>query len=252
MKILRNIPALLLVAAMATACSDTDYKVYDTTQKDSVFYSYINGKGQADSVFDYAFAFNIADHYTVTIPVSVMGSIKDYDRAIDVRVNPDSSDMVEGKNYRIVEANVPAGSTGGVVKIDLLRGLDPRILDGEVKARFIIGENDDLRTVKGSAFTITYSDILPEYPKWLPTSGTWPVYTYENYQLWFDYFHRLAPEVDIDIYNEIVDTYGAYFEKQETTVQGPMAMYTNFLRNYVSIPLHADHPEIEFMTNPEW
>ena len=251
MKILRNIPALLLVAAMACACSENEYKVYDTTQKDSVFYDYYNSKNQPDSVFDYAFAFNIADHYTVTIPVSVMGSIKDYDRTVDVRIDPDSSTMAEGTNFRVAEAKVPAGSSEGVVKIDLLRGKDPRILQGEVKGRFIIGENDDLRSVKGSAFTITYSDVLPERPIWLLTYGTWPVYSYENYQLWFDYFHRLGPEADVDVYNEIVTTYGSYFENA-TNIQGPLTMYEMFLRNYVSIPLHRDHPEIEFISNPEW
>ncbi len=252
MKLLRNILVLGVVASLFSSCQENEYKVYDTTQKDSVFFNYVNNRNQVDSVFDYAFNYNIANTYTLSIPVSVMGSIKDYDRPVSIQLVADSSTMVEGTHFEIVEAKVPAGATEGVVKINLLRDKDPKLLTSSVKGRFVIGENDDLHTVKGSVFKVTFSDIRNlDKPSWWITTGVQPVFSFETAQLFFDFFHRLAPEANIDIYNEIVATYGPYFE-DATNVQGPWTMYEGFFRNYIFIPLHADHPEIDFVKDPEW
>lgn len=253
MKILHNILSLGVVATLLASCSDTDYKVYDTTQKDSVFFSYVNNRNETDSVFDFAFNFDINNYYTLSVPVSVMGSIKPYDRPVRIDIVPDSSTMVQGTHYEIVEACIPGGATEGVVKIKLLRDRDPRLLTESVKGRFIIGENDELHTVKGSVFKITFSDIRPESkPEWWLTYGTFPKYSFENAQLFFDYFYRLKDNEETkDIFNEIIRNYGDYFVNGPA-VRGPWTMYELFLRKYVCIPLHHDHPEVEFMSDPDW
>ena len=252
MKILRNIMVLGAVAAVLSSCSENEYKVYDTTQKDSVFFNYVNDRNEVVSTYDYAFNFDINNHYVLSIPVSVMGSIKSYDRPVNVCLDDEESTMIEGTHFNILEASIPAGATEGVVKIDLLRDRDPKLLTEAVTGRFYIGENDDLRSVKGSEFTVTYSDIRPESrPAWWleGTTTQFPVYSFENAQLFFDYFYRLAPEANIDWFNEIIETYGDYFVNAGQT-QGPFTMYTQFLRKYVCIPLHEDHPEVEFYKDP--
>ena len=261
MKFLHNIMVFGVVAALFASCSENDYKVYDITQKDSVFFDYINNKNESDSVFDFAFNYDSKNYHTLTVPVSVMGSIKSYDRPVRIVIDTDSSTMVEGTHYEIVEASVPAGSTTGQVKFKLLRDLDPKLLSESVKGRFLIGENDDLRTVKGSVFKISFSDIRPDSkPEWWLTYGPFPTYSYENAQLFFEYFYALPllKESDPDTYNKVIDTfneiiatYGDYFVNA-TGVRGPWTMYEPFLRNFVCIPLHADHPEVEFMSNPDW
>lgn len=252
MKILCNILVLGVVASLLSSCSENEYKVYDTTQKDSVFFNYVNNRNEAVSEFEYAFNYDINNSYTLAIPISVMGSIKDYDRPVSIKLVPEVSTMVEGTHYEIVEAVVPAGATKGVVKIKLLRDKDPKLLTESVTGCFVIGENDDLHTVKGSEFNITFSDIRDlDQPDWWITTGVQPVFSFETAQIFFDYFHRLAPEANLDIYEEIVATYGEYFEDAQR-VQGPWTMYEGFFRNYVFIPLHRDHPEIEFLKDPEW
>lgn len=42
------------VALIAVSC-EADYKLYDTTQKDSVFFDYENDSQTADSVITYSF-----------------------------------------------------------------------------------------------------------------------------------------------------------------------------------------------------
>ncbi|MDE6393887.1 MAG: DUF4843 domain-containing protein, partial [Duncaniella sp.] len=251
MKIPHNIMTLGVAAALFASCSENDYKVYDTTQKDSVFFSYVNNQNVSDSVFNFAFNFDINNSYTLTIPVSVMGSIKSYDRPVKIDIVADSSTMIQGTHYEIVEAGIPAGATEGAVKIKLLRDRDPRLLTESVKGRFVIGENDELRTVKGSVFKITFSDIRPESkPEWWLTYGPFPKYSYENAQLFFQYFYLLKDNEETkDIFDEIIRNYDDYFVNGPA-VRGPWTMYELFLRKYVCIPLHEKHPEVEFMSDP--
>lgn len=252
MKTVRQIIALGVAAASLVACSENDYRVYDTSQKDSVFFDYYNAKSQPDSAFVYNFDFNIAHEYLLEIPVTLMGFPVDHDRQIKIVTLSDSTDMVEGVHYEIAEAKIPAGEVKGAVKIRLLRDNDPELLAGSFKARFLIGESDDLKSVTNSFFKVTYSDIRPENrPSWWLTYQPMPVYSYENAQLFFEYFYRLCPAANIDMFNEMISTYGDYFVNA-TNVKGPFTMYTVFLRNNVCIPLKHDYPDMEFYDNPEW
>ena len=52
MKVLRNILCLGCVVSMLAACTEDDYKVYDTTQKDSVFFQYKNNRQEVDTIVD--------------------------------------------------------------------------------------------------------------------------------------------------------------------------------------------------------
>ncbi len=79
-----------------------------------------------------------------------------------------------------------------------------------------------------------------------------PEYTFENAQLFFQYFYEYAPKADINLFNEMIDKYGDYFV-DAAYVQGPLAMYSAFIKNYVCIPLYRDHPEIGWPYSiPEW
>lgn len=252
MKLPRYMIVLGVAGAMLGSCSENEYKVYDTTQKDSVFFEYYNHQKQKVDTLNYNFDFNIAHVYTVTIPVTLMGFPVDYDRTIAITVIPDSTTMVEGTHYKVTDARIPAGQVNGEVKIDLLRDNDPQLLEKSFTARFVIGENDDLKSVQGSSFKITYSDKRPDKrPEWWLDYAKIPVYSYENAQLFFDYFYRLAPEANIDVYNQIINAYGDYFVNARWQL-GPFTLYENFLRDTVCIPLHRDHPEVEFYSDPEW
>lgn len=243
------------LALAASACSEEDYKLYDTNQKDSVFFEYRNSKNEQIDNLSYAFNFDIATVHTIEIPVTLMGMPKDYDRTVPVEVIAEGSTMAEGLNYTITENIVPANAVKGSVKINLLRDLDPEILSVAKTLAITIGENDDLRSVGENSFTITYSDIRPtERPSWWSetSNSPMPAYTFENAQLFFQYFYEYAPKADINLFNEMIDTYGDYFVNA-VSLQGPLAMYSDFIKNYVCIPLYRDHPEIGWPYSiPEW
>lgn len=246
------IAAVSVMVPLLWSCADEDYKLYDTTQKDSVFFDYKNASEESDSVASYNFGYDIADSHTIELPVVLMGMPKDYVREINIIAVADSSTMVEGTHYTITDNVIPANAVKGIVKINLLRGNDPLLLEKTFKLRLTVGENDDLKSVGNNSFTITYSDIRPDSrPSWWTTYSNMPVYSFENAQLFFDYFYRLAPLGNIDIYNEMIARYDDYFVKA-IDMQGPLAMYDSFLRQYVLIPMAKENPEIEWQVRPEW
>lgn len=236
---------ILLSAAVAmgllVASCEADYKLYDTTQTDSVSFDYLNEKNTADSVITYSFDYDIAQEHVVEIPVALMGVPKSQTRKIDIEVVADSTDMVEGVNFTVEEAEIAANQVSDTVKIKLLRDKDPEIQTKEKTLRIAIAENADLRPTGQKTFTIKYSDIRPDRPKWWATFYALPVYTFENAQLFFKYFYELAPKADEAVFNEMIDKYGEYFINAKDLDQGgPMAFYDAFLIKYVLIPLYND------------
>lgn len=252
LKMTKHILWYAAVLFIASACTEEDYKLYDPTQKDSVFFEYRNNRNEITDAVDYAFNYDIATTHTIEIPVTLMGIPKDYDRTINLITDHASTTMKEGINYTITNNVIPANAVKGTIHVNLLRDLDPEILTQSKELVLTIGENDDLKSVGENQLTITYSDIRPTTrPSWWLTYGERPVYSYETVQLFFDYFYRLAPEASPEIFNEMIEAYGDYFVKA-TGVLGPFTLYEGFLRQYVLIPLYNEHPEIEWNASPLW
>ena len=68
---------LALLCIAGTACTNEDYQLYDTTQKDSAFIEYINDKDEIATSVSYSFGFDIATEYVVELPVKLMGMTSD-------------------------------------------------------------------------------------------------------------------------------------------------------------------------------
>ena len=134
--------ALLL---MASACTEEDYKLYDPTQKDSVFFEYRNNRNEITDTIDYAFNYDIATSHIIEIPVTLMGMPKDYERTISLIADHDSTTMKEGVNYTITNNVIPANAVKGTIHVNLLRDLDPEIRIKSKKLMLTIVENDDLK-----------------------------------------------------------------------------------------------------------
>lgn len=230
---------MLFIGGVA-ACTNEDYKLYDTKQKDSVFFDYVNDKNEATDSIHYEFQYDIATVHTVEVPVTLMGMPVDHDRTIALVPVEGETDMKEGVHYTIEDAVLPANSVKANIKINLLRDKDPEIQQRSFELKLEIVENDDLRTVGQKYFTVTYSDIRPtERPEWWVTYAKMPVYSFEAAQVFFKYFYELAPKANANVYQEMIAAYGDYFVKAKS-MQGPYAMYTNFLIKYVLMPMYEE------------
>ncbi|MCI6618773.1 MAG: DUF4843 domain-containing protein [Prevotella sp.] len=251
MKTIRTTMLLALFAMMA-ACTEDDYKLYDTTQTDAVSFDYTNLNGDPVDSLAYVFNYDIADTHVVALPVTLMGMPLDHDRKITVRAVADSSDMKEGVNYTIDEAVLPARAVKATIKVNLLRDKDPDIRTMAKHLVLHIENGDELWGVGRRSFRISYSDIRPtKRPSWWSTWDPMPVYSFESAQLFFQYFYAKAPQANPDIFNEMVARYGDYFVKA-TSMQGPSAMYGDFLKMYVLIPMYKDHPDLEWQSIPKF
>lgn len=229
-----------VLLGLLMACTDEDYKLYDTAQKDSVFFEYIDENEEEAVSVEYAFNFDVATIHTIEIPVKLMGMPVDHDRTISLIAVKDSTDMVEGVHYTVDDAVIPANEVGTVLKVNLLRENDPKLQEKAFTLLLEIVENEDLRAVGQKYFKITYSDIHPtQRPDWWYTYLGLPVYSYEAAQQFFKYFYELAPVANRDVYNEMIKAYGDYFVKA-VYLQGPFVIYTNFLLKYVQIPMYND------------
>ncbi len=245
---------MLALAAMAMlmASCEEDYKLYDTTQTDSVFFNYVDENDKQQTELEYSFGFDIAQEHAVKIPVNLMGVPKTNARNIKLQVVEDKTDMVEGVNYVIDRAEVAADAVEDEVVIRLLRDKDPEIQTKQKQLTLEIIDNGELRPTGQSTFTVKYSDIRPERPDWWEV-GSWstlPVYSFENAQLFFKYFYELMPKGNKEIYDEMIETYGDYFVDAKA-LKGPMAMYSDILKKYVLIPMYNDtKDEIEWQSVP--
>lgn len=226
-----------------SGCTNEDYLLYDTGQKDSVFFNYLDDKEEVATSIDYTFNYDIAESHTIEIPVQLMGMPTESDRQITLIPVKEETDMIEGVHYKIEPAVLSANAVSTVVKVELLRGKDPALLERSFKLTLELMEGDDLRSVGQNKFTITYSDIRPQIrPEWWYTYVALPVYSYESAQMFFKYFYDKAPKANMDVFNEMVERYGDYFVKAVQS-QGPFAMYDKFLIKYVLMPMYEDHKD---------
>lgn len=235
---------VILVAGSVAACTDEDYKVYDTTQKDAVFFEYIDDKEEIATSVHYDFNYNIANEYTIEVPVRLMGMPADHERTFKVVPVADKSDMVEDKHYVVETTVLPANAVETILRVKLLRDKDPQLQEKAFTVTLELVESEDLRPVGQKDFTISYSDIRPtERPEWWSTWSPLPQYSFEAAQVFFEYFYRLAPEANQDVFNEMDELYGDYFMKA-VSMQGPFAMYDRFLIRYVLMPMYEDYKDV--------
>ena len=239
------------------ACEQTDYLLYDTTQKDYAYIEYIDENDQEATSVDYSFGFDIRTSYTISLPVKLMGMTADQDRPFTLEVDDDGTTMQEGVHYTIDHdaMYIPAGGVENTVDIILLRENDPLLLEQEFTLKLRLMPSNDLNVVGRDTFSITYSDIHPTVAPewWTGYPFTLCAYRYETVQKFFEYFYAME-DVNPTVVHEMTDRYGDYFVNA-TSLQGPLAMYTGFLNKYVLGPLwdwvNENYPEdMGYWTKP--
>lgn len=233
---------LALLCIAATACTNEDYQLYDTTQKDSAFMEYIDDNDEVVTSINYSFGFDIATEYVIELPVKLMGMTSDKARAFTLEPD-EGTTMKEGVHYTIDHESmyIPANGVETKVKITLLRNNDPELQKKEFTLNLVLKDSEDLAVVGQNKFSITYSDIHPEYaPSWW-VSWAMPPYRYDVAQKFFELFYAMK-DVNPTVIDEMVTTYGDYFINA-SDFQGPLIMYSSFLNKYVLIPLYEYYEE---------
>ena len=132
--------AAFVAALAAVSCQEQEIPVY-RTEDSAVFFG---SKG-----FDYSLKGITDPEYDVDIELQLFGTICDYDREVSVEVADSSyNDAVEGRDFEIVSALVPAGATKGRITLRLANGAD---LESHTVALALVPGEAFSRSVKGSS-----------------------------------------------------------------------------------------------------
>lgn len=126
----------------------------------------------------YALDFTWQDLDTVFIPVSVIGAVTDYDRTVKYEITGEG-DAVEGRDFKVLEAMVPANKPVGAIVVEIDRN---SIKDTVYSACFTLLPNNEFQTnyksiqrsdidtakVDVRKFKLKMSDLLEQPSRWYP------------------------------------------------------------------------------------
>lgn len=139
-RFLKYVTVSILIGYVFTAC-EKEYQVYDADLETISFN--LDKASNGEDNMSYSFAFTpdrLVD--TVDIPLQLSGFTASYDRQVNILVVSDSTTALEGDEYEIISAILPADSVNGVLKIKVCKS--ERIADMNVRVYFKIGASDDL------------------------------------------------------------------------------------------------------------
>ena len=158
------------VAAFAS-CSDT-WLMYDTSQKDKLYFKYENYPS-LDQYLSTDFSFALLDESVKevkkTVTVTLLGMPADRDRTFEVRAIHDTTsnyttggvqreliDAVENEDYTIDRLIVPAGSVEGQIDVTLKR--TEKIMTKTASLVLQIAQNEEFEGVPRNVYRFLISD----------------------------------------------------------------------------------------------
>ena len=282
-KLIFNILIVLSAAGGFLSCSDT-WLMYDTSQKNKLYFKYEN-YSTLDQYVSTDLSFALLDSTTTElkhrITVTLIGSPADHDRTFEVKAIHDTTtnyttggvtrelvDAVENEDYTIDRLTVPAKAITGEIEVTLKRSA--KLLTQTASLVLQIVENEDFQGVPRNVYRILISDGTAACPYWWYYSATqqWYQYTGEfrqdKYRKLLELYHSIA-DTNPTLYAEMVKQYGENIDNDYYTgLNGQqLRMSMGFMVNrqnphkmawlrYVLCPLYeyykTNYPDLEYYT----
>ena len=247
---MRNLSKYMVLSLIAvvclSACSETEYLKFDDSHngvyftQDKLKYSF---SVTADSIRFYLFK----------MPIQIMGRTSKAEREVAFRVNPDSTDAIEGVHYELGKAIIAPDSITGYIPITILRdNLEGSYAEGYKTYRLYIEleENANFTPTLDSlsqARLLQFDNAI-DIPEWVNYKGEkiWrPGYPHPDLGSWHPYtfiklveqFHTIEHEDNMyETYQKMVVYYGG--ENLEKVPYAAFHPYTHIMRKYVFAPLY--------------
>lgn len=223
---------------LCVSCSETDYLTYDTSRSGIYF---------TRDTLTYSFGVTPDEQRTYTYKywVRIMAGTSSEPRTFGYEVIADSTTAVEGVQYKLGEAVVPADSIDGYISVTLLRdGLEGSYADGykHYKLGLRLTDGGDFTPVLGTADqqrVLTFDNAV-EIP-WKNAKGE-PWWNTETYGKWHplklikmvEYYHHIA-NIQPETYKKMVELYG---ENLEDVEYGDMWVYRTISEKYILYPCY--------------
>lgn len=240
------------ITVMTVGCGEPEYMIYDTDY---------NGIYFTEDSLHYSFGVTPIETRTHVqlIPLQIMGTVSDKDRAFSVEVVPSKSNTEAkvGVQYNIPdELVVKADSVMAYLPIEILRDG----LAGDDVSGYTVYELR-LKLVKNGNFTPTLSeadqnvvltfDNTISRPEWLDDDGekVWATYRFGEWNplkliKFVEYFHTTLKQNAPATYVNMVEAYG---ENLEHIPYGWPSDYSYTVNKYIMTPMY-DY----FMAHPEY
>ena len=236
----------LLGVLVFSSCEDNDYLKFDMSHSGIYF---------TNDTLKYSFSVTPLEvkSYLFKVPVKVLGGLSSDEREVAYRINPDSTNAVEGVHYTIGEAVIYPDSIEGYIPVTILRdSLKGSYADGYERYRLCI------ELVKNKHFTPTLDSLsqvrilnfdnaidIPEWfdykndKIWRPGNphdnlGSWHPYTYIKLVEEFKKI-KYVPNME-ETYEKMVAYYGG--ENLERVPYASFYPYLPIMRKYVLVPLY--------------
>ena len=235
----RSLALIAPMLAVLGACSPTDYMTYDISDQGVYF---------TRDTLTYSFSVTPIEvkSYTFKVPFRVMGTIASESRPVAFEVVDTATNAVEGVQYTIGQAVMPADSIDGYIPVVILRdGLEGNYTDGYTKYRLTLRltTNEYFRPMLDSAAqwrTLTFDNAI-EQPNWLDAYGN-KVWSKSELGVWHpykfikmvEYFHAIA-DILPETYEKMVAAYG---ENLEDVPYGDVYLYRTVFKKYVFAPMY--------------
>lgn len=269
----------LAAAALLLASCDGTWIMYDTAQKDHIYFQ------DREQTLVKSFALLADDEIEVEAPVYIMGTVSDKDRQFKVESVPsEEGDTIrfggitysvisarEGVDFEVGECVIPAGATNTKVTVTLKR--QPEMKEGgyvRVLLRLVPYENfeplpadsSSVSEIKTPYFQVYVNDGDPACPTWWrPATNKPSGWDYDLGNFYADKFRKLldlfhkTEESNPTFYEYCVALYGENLDAEPSTENNKMnrfwrQTYAAAWANYVFCPLYeyyekyyAEHPD---------
>lgn len=263
-----NIATVALVSAIALASCRETWPMYDTNQKDHLYF-------EVKTDANVSFSLMEEDAVEYSVPVKMMGMPRPVDRTIPIEYL-DALQMdgyvvekaEEGVDFILESAVMPANEVTGAIKFSLKR--TEKMKTAVVNLRFRIVEDEEFLPLAADSsqmsniltpeFSIRISDGEPLCPKWWDaTSGSgsdlrgWTMYAGNFYPEKFRKMLSLYWQIEQKnpvFFEDCINRYGRNLDKEDIAknffaTENPAAW-----ASYVLIPLCEYYKEY-YKNNPE-
>lgn len=236
-----------------SSCGETEYMKFDMSHNGIYF--------TKDSL---KFSFSVTPlevrSHEFRVPIKILGCLSSENREVAYRINPDSTNAVEGVHYTLGKAVILPDSIEGYIPVTILRdNLKGSYADGYERYRLYIElvQNDNFKPTldaKNQVRTLRFDNAI-DIPEWvdykgdkiwrpgnpLPELGDWHPYTYMKLVEQFKKIKDI-PNME-ETYEKMVAYYGG--ENLEHVPYASFYPYLPIMQKYVFSPLY------EYFSNEE-
>jgi len=139
-QVILNITVFFLIILAFIGC-EKDYQVYNANLEAVSFNLEKLTNGEDSLVYSFAFTPDVVED-TLEIPLQLYGFTMKQERVVNIVVDADKTTALEGEEYELLSARMPADSVNGVLKLRVNKS--DRITNLDVCVSLEIGSSEDL------------------------------------------------------------------------------------------------------------